>query len=564
MANTITADEIREHFSQAMSAMYQQEVPQYGTLLELVADVNLAVLENNPQLHEQLANADELARLNVERHGAIRVGTAEELATLRRMFAIMGMYPVSYYDLSQAGVPVHSTAFRPIDDAALARNPFRIFTSLLRLELIENRALRERAEAILARRKIFTPRCLALIAQYEAEGEFTSADAREFVQEALETFRWHRQATVDEETYHALHREHRLIADVVCFPGCHINHLTPRTLDIDRVQSLMPECGIEPKALIEGPPRREVPILLRQTSFKALEEPVMFAGEHRGTHSARFGEIEQRGVALTPKGRALYDRLLQAAGTGKDNLSHQQHLQEVFSEFPDSEFLLRQQGLAWFRYRLTPTGEAHRQAFRPGDDPQPLIERGWVVAQPIIYEDFLPVSAAGIFQSNLGNETQARSHGNASREAFEAALGCPVQDEFELYRQAEERSKRRCGLLQNQYPAGISLTGSRLCNIRRNRWRKPVRERWPGAQNRGFISGAAFRTPRRPWARCAGARRSQPPAGRGYVQPRPFPPPAGRTLTTAASSAAAILAPSAKTAYISTSGPRPAQRSRCR
>ena len=87
----------------------------------------------------------------------------------------------------------------------------------------------------------------------------------------------------------------------------------------------------------------------------------MFAGEHRGTHSARFGEIEQRGVALTPKGRALYDRLLQAAGTGKDNLSHQQHLQEVFSEFPDSEFLLRQQGLARFRYRLTPTGEAHRR-----------------------------------------------------------------------------------------------------------------------------------------------------------------------------------------------------------
>jgi uncharacterized glyoxalase superfamily metalloenzyme YdcJ len=105
MANTITADDIREHFSQAMSAMYQQEVPQYGTLLELVADVNLAVLENNPLLHEQLANSDELARLNVERHGAIRVGTALELSTLRRMFAIMGMYPVSYYDLSQAGFP---------------------------------------------------------------------------------------------------------------------------------------------------------------------------------------------------------------------------------------------------------------------------------------------------------------------------------------------------------------------------------------------------------------------------------------------------------------------------
>lgn len=447
MANSITADEIREQFSQAMSAMYQQEVPQYGTLLELVADVNLAVLENNPQLHEKMVNADELARLNVERHGAIRVGTAQELATLRRMFAIMGMYPVSYYDLSQAGVPVHSTAFRPIDDASLARNPFRVFTSLLRLELIENEILRQKAAEILRQRDIFTPRCRQLLEEYEQQGGFNETQAQEFVQEALETFRWHQSATVDEETYRALHNEHRLIADVVCFPGCHINHLTPRTLDIDRVQSMMPECGIEPKILIEGPPRREVPILLRQTSFKALEETVLFAGQKQGTHTARFGEIEQRGVALTPKGRQLYDDLLRNAGTGQDNLTHQMHLQETFRTFPDSEFLMRQQGLAWFRYRLTPSGEAHRQAIHAGDDPQPLIERGWVVAQPITYEDFLPVSAAGIFQSNLGNETQTRSHGNASREAFEQALGCPVLDEFQLYQEAEERSKRRCGLL---------------------------------------------------------------------------------------------------------------------
>ncbi|XNM78232.1 2-oxoadipate dioxygenase/decarboxylase family protein [Escherichia coli] len=69
---------------------------------------------------------DELARLNVERHGAIRVGTAQELATLRRMFAIMGCTGW-LSDISQAGVPVHSTAFRPIDDASLTRDPFRGF-----------------------------------------------------------------------------------------------------------------------------------------------------------------------------------------------------------------------------------------------------------------------------------------------------------------------------------------------------------------------------------------------------------------------------------------------------
>ncbi len=34
---------------------------------------------------------------------------------------------------------------------------------------------------------------------------------------------------------------------------------------------------------------------------------MLFAGQKQGTHTARFGEIEQRGVALTPKGRQLYD-----------------------------------------------------------------------------------------------------------------------------------------------------------------------------------------------------------------------------------------------------------------
>lgn len=447
MANNITADDIREKFSQAMSEMYQQEVPQYGTLLELVADVNLAVLENNPDLQQQLENADELARLNVERHGAIRVGKAEELATLRRVFAVMGMYPVGYYDLSQAGVPVHSTAFRPIDDAALARNPFRIFTSLLRLELIDDAELRKTAAAILAERDIFTPRCRALLDIYDQQGVFSEEQADEFVSQALETFRWHSHATVDAQTYQAFHQQHRLIADVVCFRGCHINHLTPRTLDIDRVQALMPEYGIAPKAIIEGPPRRTFPILLRQTSFKALEEPIIFAGVHHGTHTARFGEIEQRGVALTPKGRALYDELLNEAGNGQDNFSHQQHLQEVFARLPDSETLMRCQDLAYFRYRLTPVGEMHRHSIKPGDDPQPLIERGWLVAQPIIYEDFLPVSAAGIFQSNLGSDGGQRSHGHSSRAAFEDALCGSVADEFELYQQASDRSKRRCGLL---------------------------------------------------------------------------------------------------------------------
>ncbi|WP_421681350.1 2-oxoadipate dioxygenase/decarboxylase HglS [Stenotrophomonas bentonitica] len=442
----VSPDDIRSLFAQAMSTMYRTEVPLYGTLVDLVAEINDAVLTANPALAEQLDRTDERARLDQERHGAIRVGTAGELATLGRLFALMGMYPVGYYDLSVAGVPVHSTAFRPRTAQALARNPFRVFTSLLRLELIENVALREQSAAILAQRRIFTDAALALIEQAEREGGLDEADARRFVIEALETFRWHGDATVSLATYHALHDAHRLIADVVSFRGPHINHLTPRTLDIDAAQAGMLARGIDAKAVIEGPPPRRCPILLRQTSFKALEETVQFpsgdAGD-AGTHTARFGEIEQRGLALTPKGRALYDQLLAQArdsgGAGSTGQDYPTRLSAAFSAFPDDHDTLRREGLGYYRYALTDAGRATPAAV--GDLPaEALIAAGLASADPIVYEDFLPVSAAGIFQSNLGGDEQRAYAAHANRDAFEQALGMKVEDEFAIYERLQAES----------------------------------------------------------------------------------------------------------------------------
>lgn len=458
----VSSDTIRDRFSQAMSTMYQQEVPQYGALLTLVADVNEATLQAQPVLKAALEARGELSRLNVERHGAIRLGTAAELHMMGRLFAVMGMEPVGYYDLSAAGVPVHSTAFRPIKTQALNRNPFRIFTSWLRLELIEDPTLRQQATQILAERDIFTPGAKALIEQCEQQGGLTEEAADHFVAEALETFRWHQTATVDWPTYQALHDEHRLIADVVCFKGPHINHLTPRTLDIDEVQRLMPTHGIQPKAIIEGPPRRQHPILLRQTSFQALQEPIEFKGQQQGAHTARFGEIEQRGMALTGKGRALYDQLLgqarQQAPQG-DNTAHQHLLADAFRDFPDEVDTLRREGLAFFEYQLTNQGRALAASSTPPPtnmSMEALIDAGLVQATPLIYEDFLPVSAAGIFQSNLSDpsnlsgqsnandqqhsQPQKSSQGHANRDTFEAALGRPIIDELSLYAEREAHS----------------------------------------------------------------------------------------------------------------------------
>jgi uncharacterized glyoxalase superfamily metalloenzyme YdcJ len=443
----VSADEIRARFSAAMSQMYRQEVPQYGTLVDLVADVNARALAADSSLQRQFAQGSDQGRLGVERHGAIRLGTADELATVRRAFAVMAMQPVGYYDLSVAGVPVHATAFRPVADKSLARNPFRVFTSLLRLELIEDEQLRAAALQILHQRGIFTPRALGLIAHYERCGGLTSEEADEFVTEVRETFRWHSEATVSAATYRQLQDAHPLIADVVCFKGPHINHLTPRTLDIDAAQAEMPRRGISAKEIIEGPPARKVPILLRQTSFKALEERVRFLGEGQtspGTHTARFGEIEQRGMALTRKGRALYDKLLQrareASETHPQDRGYKAALARVFADFPDDLDSIRRAGLGFFRFSLTPRGQAAAGTGLGARDVEDLIAEGLMIAEPITYEDFLPVSAAGIFQSNLGGGGAKKYSATAAKAAFEAALGAQVLDEIELYEQAQAGS----------------------------------------------------------------------------------------------------------------------------
>ncbi|MFB5188001.1 VOC family protein [Yersinia intermedia] len=448
-------DEIRARFSSAMSDMYQDEVPLYSALLELVADINNQTMSQQPELTRHLRQTGEIERLDMERHGAIRVGTAAELTTLRRLFAVMGMVPVGYYDLAPAGVPVHSTAFRAIHETSLQTCPFRIFTSLLRLELIEQPELRQQAADILAKRVIFTPRAIELITQHETSGGLTSNEADDFITQSLETFRWHNQATVSADVYQQLHDQHRLIADVVAFKGPHINHLTPRTLNIDAVQIAMPAHQIPPKAVIEGPPPRRCPILLRQTSFKALEEDVSFFATDgqiiQGHHTARFGEIEQRGAALTAKGRNLYDGLLQAAqdqlqvpANEKNAPQYMAILNEKFSQFPDDYPTMRAEKLAFFRYFPTEKGLSTPTESMQGLTLDELIDDEFIQYEPLVYEDFLPVSAAGIFQSNLGDKGHSQFAGHSSKQDFQRALGATVIDELQLYEETQQRSIMAC------------------------------------------------------------------------------------------------------------------------
>ena len=113
-----------------------------------------------------------------------------------------------------------------------------------------------------------------------------------------------------------------------------------------------------------------------------------------------------------------------------------------FSEFPDTHEGMRQQELAYFRYFVTEKGRATSDLKSLALDE--LLDEGFFQVEPLVYEDFLPVSAAGIFQSNLGDAAQSHYGEHSNRQAFEQALGRSTIDELGLYAETQRRSIEQC------------------------------------------------------------------------------------------------------------------------
>lgn len=445
MASLIPTDQLRLNFAKALSEMYSQEVPQFAKLQTLVDKVNDG-------------SGSSIPLTEVPRHGAVRLASLSELSVATKFFKVLGMISVGHYDLSAAGLPIHATAFRPITHEGLSVAPFRLFVSVLRPELLTE-SLQPLARSLLSKRSsVFSQRTIDLADLADAKGGLTAAEADEFIQGGCETLAWRNQVALTMQEYDTLKADKNgdLLIDIMAFRNPHLNHLTPATKNINAVQRGMPEAGLEPKDRVEGPPERVCNILLRQTSFLAVDEGIVFdqAADKgmRGSHSARFGEIEQRGAALTPKGRKQYDEAISEATRSKLLVDGKEPtFKALFDKaLPDDWETLKSAALIWAEYSLTEEGK--KQGKSSGVETlQDAVDKGLVAWQPIQYEDFLPLSAAGIFQSNLHHDSAVDvrvSPENAlseSKRQLREVLGDEgLMDEMELYEEQQATSIARC------------------------------------------------------------------------------------------------------------------------
>lgn len=447
----VRTTDLRGRFALGLAQLYGSEVPAYNTLVDVSREVNADQLAVRGPAAERLGD---LGRVTAERHGAVRVGSPHEIAQLARIFAGFGMYPVGFYDLRNGdgtGVPVVSTAFRPTDTAELARNPFRVFTSMLAVDDARYFDAHTRTELtrFLDARELFSPRLIELADGAARDGGLDADDAVELLALATDAFRLSR-TPIDRRWYEHLSAISSVAADIGGVSGTHINHLTPRVLDIAALNERMQARGIEMLDEIQGPPAWDGPdVLLRQTSFRALAERRLFRTSdglvEQGELRVRFGEVEQRGIALTAAGLRIHERAMTAlktAGQGADSSAKQDLARQIWADsYPRTEVELADCGLAWFAVESV-GDERPRAAIQRLTE---LMDAGLVETEPIVYEDFLPRSAAGIFRSNLtssGARDDTRRSADYDIDRLADIVGMAIADPQHLYRQQRQQSVR--------------------------------------------------------------------------------------------------------------------------
>ena len=129
-------------------------------------------------------------------------------------------------------------------------------------------------------------------------------------------------------------------------------------------------------------------------------------------------------------------------GGARDHAVHLAAQARHYDDFPRTLPELLERGLVYGRYAATAKGRAAAGTL-DSTDLHALVRQGLVDVEGLRYEDFLPVSAAGIFASNLnqyGTKSTAAVKPEYPRALLEQIMGRPIVDADVVYRGMEAAS----------------------------------------------------------------------------------------------------------------------------
>lgn len=446
MASTIFLDpsEARQIFTDKISYEFAKTPgvgPMFATMRQIISEQN----KETPTL---------------QYHGAIRLGSPEEMELMRRFFSCLGMEPVAFYDFSnlEKPLPVIGTAFRPITREEIDKAPFRMFTSMLQVDDLiseDDPGLAKDLKEYFSKRKLFSDICITLIKKYEENKGLSKEDYNTLIKEATQSFKYNSKE-VPLELYKRAQKASDYAADVVV--GTHLNHLTPNTKNIIETRALLVEQFGEDGMLpaTQGPMVEGVTVQLKQDSFKAPPIPTTFIKEDKTIiedfHTACFGEFEQRGLALTPKGSEL--------------LKNDKH------KFPHSYDEIYDQELGYYIYKATETGKSKKKETLEKLPLPEMVKQGLVARYSVTYEDFLAASARAIFNSTVRDDKSLSedktSHKKSTKDdkytqLVSALGGIEPKNPDDLYRAEQQKCLEEIARLEN-FPNFDELVGKLPAN----------------------------------------------------------------------------------------------------
>ena len=415
---------IRSEIVNLILDRFTSALPLYAEMMKVAETINQAE-------GEQVAKG-----LGKVMHAAIRCASPKELQTIRRIFGLMNIKAVNYYDLREK-VSVESTAFRAVSVDEIQRNGFRVFCSLLSIDCIdeEHRAF---VQTIIDRRDLFDEELLDLVELGESQQGLAAPEANRFVLKCVDLFTRPEEAIVSIDEYRKLETINKVAAQVLVSNALAFNHLTPSVASVPLAHNEMRKRGIETIPVWQGPVGKDC--ILRQTSCLAPAMRLKFPNGDgtfvEADHQETFVEFEERQQALTRKGRVQFEAMY---AEGKSNLNldekdagfedhYYETMQAALSSFPESDLELWKQGLGYFTYELVDSAASY-------DSLEVAVESGAVKLVRQKYEDFFGPAATNIFNSNIGLDDVANV-GVAKPNSlvdFEQRLGCEILDMYDYY-----------------------------------------------------------------------------------------------------------------------------------